>query len=530
MTGDEVFVKKTAVKTGILKIKLTALTVLALFCFFPLQGAPGDYGSENVFMAGAGSRPDGMAGAFTAVADDLSAIHYNPAGLVLVKKQEIALLYYPLYEAVSYGSVSYGQPLLNFGTIGAALFMFSADGMEGYDTDGNQTSDFKNGQYKAALSYARKITDGFSAGANFDIYYSNMARFNYAGFGADIGVLYEPFSFLRAGLIARNLITPAFSMQSVTETLGRTYTLGVMAKHKYADFEFKAAYDISAGEKEGFKDRVGIEIKWAGITGARAGYTDGEFTFGAGLYLYDIKFDYAFVSNGSFGRMDRYTLSYAFGMTLEDQKAHRRRSIYAEVRRIVEERLKIKLKEEAEAYYRRAYAYYLRNEFEDALTEAEKSLEWKKDYEPSLKMKKILEEKLKEKIKSGEGTDYSGDTDAYISAGIELYEKKQYDEAIKQWEAALKRRPGNKALRSLIAKAKKDMESGSGKVRLTREQKEAADRMYYLAVNSYTEGDLKGAVEMWKKVLAINPDDVKSVRDLRKTQAEIEELKRRGIE
>jgi tetratricopeptide (TPR) repeat protein len=319
-------------------------------------------------------------------------------------------------------------------------------------------------------------------------------------------------------------------MQSVTETLGRTYTLGVLAKHKYADFEFKAAYDISAGEKEGFKDRFGIEIKWAGITGVRAGYTDGEFTFGAGLYLYDIKFDYAFVSNGSFGRMDRYTLSYAFGMTLEEQKAHRRRSIYAEVRRIVEERLKIKLKEEAEAYYRRAYAYYLRNEFEDALTEAEKSLEWKKDYEPSLKMKKILEEKLKEKIKSGEGTDYSGDTDAYISAGIELYEKKQYDEAVKQWENALKRRPGNKALRSLIAKAKKDMESGSGKVRLTREQKEASDKMYYLAVNSYTEGDLKGAVEMWKKVLAINPDDVKSLRDLRKTQAELEELKRRGIE
>jgi len=512
------------------KIIIMILFTVIFMPAYPAFAAPGDYGTESVFTAGAGSRADGMAGAFTAVADDLSAIHYNPAGLVNIKKQEVSLLYYPLYEAASFGSVSYGQTLLDFGTIGAGFFIFSVGGMEGYDADDNPTSSFSSGQYRAVVSYARMLTEGLSAGANANIYYSNMSRFNYAGFGLDAGILYQPFSFLRAGFTAKNIIPPSFSMQSVTETLGRTYTLGILGKYKTGDFEFSGAYDIMAGEKEGFKDRAGIEIKWAGAAGVRAGYSDGELTFGAGLYLYDFKFDYAFVSNGYFGRMDRYTLSYAFGMTLEEQKAQRRRNIYNEVRRIVEARLRIKTKEEAETYYRRAYAYYQKQEFEDALTQAEKSLEWKKDYEPSLKMKKILEDKLKEKIKSGESAALSGDNDRYISAGIELYEKKQYDEAIKQWELALKSRPGNKALASLIAKAKKDRDSGGGTVRLTREQKETADKMYYAAVNKYTEGDLKGAVEIWKKVLAINPDDVKSIRDLRKTQAELEELKRRGIE
>jgi tetratricopeptide (TPR) repeat protein len=492
--------------------------------------APGDYGTDGIFMTGAGSRPDAMAGAFTAVAEDLSAIHYNPAGLANLPKQEISLLHYPLYESAVYNSIAYGQALLNIGTIAASFFRFSTEDIQGYDPAGSPTSEFSSEQYKASLSYARKISAGFSAGANIDIYYSSMSRFNYAGFGADAGVLYEPFSFLRLGLMMRNVITPSFSMQSGTETLPRLYVLGLMAKYEAADFKFLAAYDVSAGEKESFKDRAGVEINWSGIAAVRAGYSGGEFTFGAGLALYDARFDYAYVSNAQFGRMDRFTLSYAFGMTLDEQKARRRRDIYNEVQKIVDAKIRIKIKEEAEALYSAAYAHYQAGEYEEALAEIEKSLEWKRDHEPSAMMKKILEDKLKEKLKSGAGLGVSAANDVYVAAGIEFYEKMQYDEAIKQWEQALKSRPGNKAIRSLIAKAKKEMGAGRGRVRLSGEQKELADRMYYVAVNSYTAGDLKGAVEMWKKVLAINPEDVKTQRDLRKAQAELEELSRRGVE
>jgi tetratricopeptide (TPR) repeat protein len=481
-------------------------------------------------MTGAGSRPDGMAGAFTAVADDLSAIHYNPAGLVNIKKQEISLLYYPLYESASYGSAAYGQALLNFGTIGAAFSRFSADNMEGYDLSGNPTFVFGSEQYMMTLSYGRNLTDVLSAGANISIYYSKMYRFNYAGFGADLGVLYSPFPFLSAGLMARNVITPAFSMQSVTETIPRLYTLGLLARHQIADFEFKAAYDASVGEKEGFKGRAGVEIKWAGIAAVRAGYFDGEFTFGAGLALYAAEFDYAYVSNSDFGRMDRFTVSYAFGMTIEEQKAQWRRSIYNEVRKIVDEKVRIKIEEEAKALYSLAYGYYQNSEFEEALAKVEKSLEWKSDYEPSLILKKVLEDKLKEKLNSGAGAGLSRVNDSYVTAGIEFYEKMQYDEAIKQWEQALQSRPGNKAIKSLILKAKKDMESGPKRHQVPKEQKDIADRLYYIAVNSYTSGDLKGAIEMWKRVLAIDPEDVKTLRDLRKAQTELEELSRRGIE
>jgi tetratricopeptide (TPR) repeat protein len=509
---------------------LSFVLLFFLLRFVSAFAYQGDYGTESVFMSGAGSRPDAMAGAFTAVADDLSAIHFNPAGLANIQKQGISLLYYPLYESASYSSIAYGQPLLDFGTIGASFFRFAIGNIQGYDTGDVQTSVFNDEQYKTTLSYARNIGRGLSAGMNFNMFYSNISSSHSLGFGADAAVLYEPFSFLRGGLMIQNMIKPEFSMDSVSEGISRLYILGLLAKYSIAGFRFMASNDMSIGESENFKDRVGVEINWSGIASVRAGYCDGNYSFGAGLALYNVTFDYAYIANEYLGRMDRFTVSYAFGMTIEEQKAQKQKDILNEVRKFVDQKIKIKIKEEADAHYSAAYQHYQKGEYEEALAEAGKSLEWKNDYEPSIKMKKIVEERLKEQLDKVSKIRYTGVNEQSVLAGIEFYEKKQYDKAIMQWEMALKARPGNKMLKSLISEAGHAMEAGRDKIELTQSEKDQIEKMYYLAVNSYTAGDLKGAIELWKKVLLINPEDVKTMRDLKKAQTEIEELAKRGIQ
>lgn len=64
-------------------MRKTLLLLLALAC--PAQAAFED--------SGAGARAPGMGNAFTAIADDVYALHYNPAGLALLSRPELATSY-----------------------------------------------------------------------------------------------------------------------------------------------------------------------------------------------------------------------------------------------------------------------------------------------------------------------------------------------------------------------------------------------------------------------------------------------------
>lgn len=84
---------------------------------------------------GAGARAPGMGDAFTAVADDVYAIYYNPAGLALLEKPELAASRTQHLMGLSDGSglgtsfLGYAQPLgRGNGALGAAVQSFSLDG------------------------------------------------------------------------------------------------------------------------------------------------------------------------------------------------------------------------------------------------------------------------------------------------------------------------------------------------------------------------------------------------------------------
>jgi hypothetical protein len=72
-----------------------------------------------------GTRAEGMAGAFTAVADDACAIHFNPAGLAQVEKFNGCVLYKLLYSGVGENlhnaTLNAALPLGRLGTVGASL-------------------------------------------------------------------------------------------------------------------------------------------------------------------------------------------------------------------------------------------------------------------------------------------------------------------------------------------------------------------------------------------------------------------------
>ncbi len=489
----------------------------------------GDYGTESIFMSGAGARPDAMGRAYTAMAGDLSSSFYNPAGLALLEKQSAMFLHYPMYENAIYDSVSYGIPLLDFGAISAVFIRFYSGDIPGYDITDKSTGFFSSDEYKATVSYAKNISPGLYAGVSVNVFSSNISDFNTTGFGADAGVLYEPFPFLRAGLCVQNLIKPSFTMKNSKEGLPQRYILGLLGKYSAFGFKFSAASDFIFGENESFKNRSGLEICWLSFSSARVGYDDGRLCFGGGLSLLGADMDYAFIAGNYAGGLHRFTLSYNFGQTLSEQKKARRQAMLEEVRKLVDEKMAAKTAEKSAEYYKKAYALYMSGDLEAALVEAEKAADWQPSNGNAAKMKVILTGKLKEKIYAGTKQDTKSANNQYFDMGVDYYIRKQYARAASAWEKAQEMDPENQNIKKYLAAARRILKSVQTGGDISAPQAEEVKNLYYAGINAYTAGDIEKAAAIWEEALMIDPADVKSARGVEKARMELEEYKKRGL-
>ncbi|MCB5278510.1 MAG: hypothetical protein LHW59_03185 [Candidatus Cloacimonetes bacterium] len=90
--------------------------LLFLCLLLPLLSVPAFAGryAGDFMMIGAGVRALGMGGAFSALADDGSAIYWNSGGLSQIRESEVSAMHAFLYgDLASYDFLSYVQPLPN---------------------------------------------------------------------------------------------------------------------------------------------------------------------------------------------------------------------------------------------------------------------------------------------------------------------------------------------------------------------------------------------------------------------------------
>ena len=85
------------------------MLILIIVLALPLNA--GRYAGDFM-MIGSGVRPLGMGGAFVSLADDGSAIYWNPAGISQIKKSEVTAMHAFLYNGLaSYDHITFCQPL-----------------------------------------------------------------------------------------------------------------------------------------------------------------------------------------------------------------------------------------------------------------------------------------------------------------------------------------------------------------------------------------------------------------------------------
>ncbi len=155
----------------------------------------------------AGVRGFGMGSAFVSVADDISAMYWNPAGIARCNQTEAMFANTHWIADIMYNYAAVAIPLGQFGILGVNATFLSMDEMEVTTVTAPEGTGemFSAGSYAFGLLYARKLTDRFSIGFNAKYIQERIYHSSAQGVAFDIGTLFDTqLQGLRIGMSISN--------------------------------------------------------------------------------------------------------------------------------------------------------------------------------------------------------------------------------------------------------------------------------------------------------------------------------------
>ena len=182
---------------------------------------------SNEFMnIGVDAAALGMSNAVIATTNDVNSGYWNPAGLVHLEDNQIALMHSSYFANIAnYNYIAYAKPLDDRSAIGFSIIRFGVDDIldttQLIDEQGNVNYDninlFSAADYGFTFSYARKLPiEGLNYGINAKVIRRVIGDFASSwGFGFDLGVQFERNDW-KFGVMVRD-ITTTFNAWAINE-------------------------------------------------------------------------------------------------------------------------------------------------------------------------------------------------------------------------------------------------------------------------------------------------------------------------
>ena len=309
--------------------------ILLFSCLF--MCLPASYLSANTgasfLKIGVGARAIGMGSAYTAIGDDVNAIHWNPAGISQMSQQSFSATHTGWITDINYDFAGYVYPG-KLGIFGGSIICLSQGELEGRDENRNLTQSFSASDIALTISFARQtIINDHRIGYGINLKAINQQIETEKAFGVvvDLGLLFKvkqalPLQF---GLSIQNL---GPQMKFINE--GYDLPLSVTAGVGYAISGLTIALDIKQQVYEGRTDiSIGTEYFLVPNFAIRAGYLktvskseieqvgmgiDGKLSTpeglgaGFGLKIFGISTDYSFTPYGDLGSSHRISFGAKF--------------------------------------------------------------------------------------------------------------------------------------------------------------------------------------------------------------------------
>jgi hypothetical protein len=183
---------------------------------------------SNEFMnIGVDAAALGMSNAVTSHTDDVNSGYWNPAGLVNLEDNQLALMHSSYFANIAnYDYAAFAMPLDDRSAVGFSLVRFAVDDIlnttQLIDEQGNINYDrislFSTADYGLTFSYSRRMpVQGLNYGVNAKVIRRIIGDFASSwGFGLDFGLQFQTGNDWKFGVMARD-ITTTFNAWAIDE-------------------------------------------------------------------------------------------------------------------------------------------------------------------------------------------------------------------------------------------------------------------------------------------------------------------------
>ena len=317
------------------------LTILLIFSSFvslkaqlfpTLGGQRAGISTAQFLKIGVGGRATAMGDAFIAVANDVSSLYWNPAGLVQFENNEIMFSHNTWVVDINHEFLGGVYHLSSNDAVGFALSSLHMEDMA-VTTEVNPfgTGEFFSfGDFSIAATYSRRMTEQFSFGATIRYFEETLDRLKMRGVLVDLGTYYW------TGLGSTRFAVTISNFGNELSPDGNVVLFGGRENDKWQSFSpptmFRIGFAFEPYETEEHRITTsiqlnhpndnsenvstGFEYSWNDMFFARGGYKinveEQDLTFGAGVNM-DMDFasftlDYSFVNFERLGSAHRFSI------------------------------------------------------------------------------------------------------------------------------------------------------------------------------------------------------------------------------
>ncbi len=299
------------------------------------------------------ARAVGMGGAFIAVANDISSMMSNPAGLARSNSHEVMFSHVNWLVETNYDFIAVGLNLYEYGSVGLMVSTFGSGDMHVRtieEPDGTGEL-FDTRDFMVGLCYSRNLTESFSIGGSVKYINQRIWHMSASSIAIDIGTLFDtPIWGISLGASIFNY-GPKMRLdgRDIKFAHDPDYTNSgnvefVNAQYEMDEYDIPLLFQVGLAKKidisesntivvavdalhpnDNFESvNTGIEYSWKEMVFLRGGYkslflVDSEqgLTVGLGLKVriagtVMLKADYAYADFGRLENAQRFTFSVIF--------------------------------------------------------------------------------------------------------------------------------------------------------------------------------------------------------------------------